>query len=95
LPHLFASRRKNVCISTKPEEGRIERAESVERNASSRETMAVVVFADLISALRIASNSFAAVFQVLAHSRFKRMVVEGSGRFRPLAEGEKGAFGMN
>ncbi len=57
--------------------------------------MAVVVFADLISILRISSNSVAAAFHVLAHSRFKRLVVRGSGRLRPLAEREGGPFGMN
>jgi hypothetical protein len=96
LPHL-RNRRKKVCISTKPEEGRVEWDASVERNASSRATIAVAVSADLISALRIASNSLAAVLQVLAHSRFENAVVPGCERFRSLdssAEREEGPFGM-
>jgi hypothetical protein len=75
----------------------VERDASIERNASSRATIAVEVSADLISALRIASNSLAAVFQVLAHSRFENAVDPGCERLRSsgaLAEREEGPFGM-
>ena len=53
--------------------------------------------ADLISALRIASNSLAAVFQVFAHSRFENTAGTGVERLRSLlalTECEEGLFTM-
>jgi hypothetical protein len=58
--------------------------------------IAVEVSADLISALRIASNSLAAVFQVLAHARSENAVDPGCERLQSsgaLAEREEGSFG--
>jgi hypothetical protein len=81
-------------MSTKPEEERGEREASIERNASSRAKIAAAVFADLISALLTASNSRAAAFQVLAHSRFENAILPGTGMFWPLsavAESEEGS----
>jgi hypothetical protein len=74
----------------------VERDASIERNASSRTMIAVDVSADLISALRIASNSLAAVFQVFAHSRSENAVDPGYERLQSsgaLAEREEGSFG--